>query len=415
MTIYRGRTYLDKHRFLPRSISSPPASSLGIVVCIPCHNEPHLLRTLASIEATDSPPCGVEVLIVLNASTVHPKNIHHSNLDTLEKFQVWRQISPKKYAYHLIYTPDLPPKHAGVGLARKIGMDEAVDRFEQKGSPQGIIVGLDADTLVAPTYLQEIWKFFASNPSVEAVSIDFEHPLHGDEFPQKVYQGILRYEVFLRYYLEGLRFAGHPHAYHTIGSSMAVRSSAYQKEGGMNRRKAGEDFYFLQKFIQNSTLQELHSTCVYPSPRPSDKVPFGTGKAINEWLQQDSAQYLTYNWRSFLDLKELVDQVPHLYHNQTHSFSEKVRPFLEQENLSEALNTIRTHVSSPQAFIKRFFKWFDALKALKFIHYSRDEVHPEQELLDAVKGLAKHAFPGNPTLPDYQEALQYLRTRQRSG
>ena len=30
---------------------------------------------------------------------------------------------------------------------------------------------------------------------------------------------------------------------------MAVRADAYLRQGGMNRRKAGEDFYFLNKFM----------------------------------------------------------------------------------------------------------------------------------------------------------------------
>ncbi len=41
-----------------------------------------------------------------------------------------------------------------------------------------------------------------------------------------------------------IEVCGVSHAYHTIGSSMAVRCSAYAKIGGMNRRKAGEDFIF---------------------------------------------------------------------------------------------------------------------------------------------------------------------------
>jgi hypothetical protein len=35
---------------------------------------------------------------------------------------------------------DLPRKHAGVGLARKIGMDLAVEHFLRNEKPRGIIV-----------------------------------------------------------------------------------------------------------------------------------------------------------------------------------------------------------------------------------------------------------------------------------
>ena len=76
-----------------------------------------------------------------------------------------------------------------------------------------------------------------------------------------------------------------PFAFHTIGSSMAVRASSYMRQGGMNKRKAGEDFYFQQKIIPLCGFTECNSTVVYPSPRPSYRVPFGTGRAMLGYLQ----------------------------------------------------------------------------------------------------------------------------------
>ncbi|MEZ4848575.1 MAG: hypothetical protein R3B93_08135 [Bacteroidia bacterium] len=87
------------------------------------------------------------------------------------------------------------------------------------------------------------------------------------------------------------------HAFHCVGSSMAVRSIAYQKRGGMNRRKAGEDFYFLQKFIAEGTLAELSTTKVIPSPRASEKVPFGTGRAIKKLAGKMARKNI---WRNFI-------------------------------------------------------------------------------------------------------------------
>ena len=86
------------------------------------------------------------------------------------------------------------------------------------------------------------------NPRSPGCSIYFEHPLHGPLEP-KVYEAIAAYELHLRYYVQALRYAAFPYAHHTIGSSMAVRADAYAKQGGMNKRQAGEDFYFLHKII----------------------------------------------------------------------------------------------------------------------------------------------------------------------
>ena len=41
----------------------------------------------------------------------------------------------------------MPAKDAGVGLARKTGMDEALYRFNMLGKPEGIILSYDADSL----------------------------------------------------------------------------------------------------------------------------------------------------------------------------------------------------------------------------------------------------------------------------
>ena len=260
-------------------------------------------------------------------------------------------------------------------------MDEAVDRLDQAENPEGVIICLDADSMVEKNHLVEIENLFRMNLNVEACSIFFEHPVSGEEFSPEVYQGIIRYELFLRYYIEGLRFAGYPHAFHCVGSSMAVRSIAYQKRGGMNRRKAGEDFYFLQKFIAEGTLAELSTTKVIPSPRASEKVPFGTGRAIKNWLENGEEEYMAYHPQIFKDLKELIDQVELLYDPEYQAeFPPSVKSFFEQEPFLEKLVEIRANVTSEKAFVKRFYGWFDGLKVLKFVHFARDEFWGELEV-----------------------------------
>ena len=82
-----------------------------------------------------------------------------------------------------------------------------------------------------------------------------------------------------------MTFAGLPYSYHTIGSAFAVTAKAYARQGGMNRRKAGEDFYFINKLIKGENFGEITNTTVFPSPRTSNRVPFGTGKAIVDALK----------------------------------------------------------------------------------------------------------------------------------
>jgi hypothetical protein len=210
-----------------------------------------------------------------------------------------------------------------------------------------------------------------------ACSIYFEHPLEGDLQPE-IYEAIAAYELHLRYYVQALRYAGFPHAYHTIGSSMAVRAKAYMEQGGMNRRQAGEDFYFLHKLIPLGGFTELNSTAVYPSPRASNRVPFGTGRAVSDWLQRSGRK--TYPLQAFDDLRVFLQSVPSLKGSPLEGMPESIRTFLAEQDFEQALGEIRSHTSTPAAFTKRFLCWFDGFRAMKFVHHARDRFYGDEEV-----------------------------------
>ena len=75
------------------------------------------------------------------------------------------------------------------------------------------------------------------------------------------------------------------------------------KAGGMNRRQAGEDFYFIQKLVPAGGYFSLNSTVVYPSPRPSFRVPFGTGASITKLNESGEPFLMTYNISAFDELR----------------------------------------------------------------------------------------------------------------
>ena len=78
---------------------------------------------------------------------------------------------------------ELPARDAGVGLARKLGMDEAVARLAAARRPRGIIVGLDADCRVDADYLTALHEHFRRHPDSPGCSVYFEHPLPGASAP----------------------------------------------------------------------------------------------------------------------------------------------------------------------------------------------------------------------------------------
>ena len=357
---------------------------LGLVIVIPCCCESQLNQSLKSLLNCELPSCSVEVIVVINASEIADKAILNQNETSFNEASEWISLNKKEgLNFYLINENALPKKHAGVGLARKVGMDEAVRRLEQIGNHNGVIVCFDADSKCDENYLVEIEKHFKKNSKTPACSIHFEHPIGGDEFSDEIYSGITQYELHLRYYKNGLAYAGLPYAFHTIGSSMAVRSVAYQKQNGMNKRKAGEDFYFLQKLIPLGDFTEIKTTKVIPSPRVSDRVPFGTGRAMKEWLLDDNDEMLSYNPKSFVDLKAFLGLVSEFYHSDNVPIPTSVKQYLDEIDFEENLLKMRKNATSEKHFVKLFFNWFNAFRVLKYMHFARDSYYPDIAISEA--------------------------------
>ncbi len=384
--------YFTKYALYQQFINRAPQSNLNIVVVIPCFNEPDIIPTLQSLKNCTSPNCSVEVIVVVNSSEISPENILNQNNETIITAESWiLHNQSEQLHYYIIHVPDLPRKFAGVGFARKIGMDEALRRFQQLQKPDGIIVGYDADSLCDTNYLIEIEKHFTQNPKSNACSVYFEHPIEGEEFTEKLYSRIIQYELYLRYYMQALRFIKFPYSYHTIGSSFAVRASVYAKQGGMNRRQAGEDFYFLQKVIPLGNYHEINSTRVIPSPRPSDRVPFGTGAAIQKMIS-DENEYLTYHFDAFGELGTLFENRLMFYKNENPNFDflpKAVSMFLDENHFLADLKKINQNSPNHSVFDKRFFDWFDAFRVLKFLNFSHETFHRKVPIGTAASQLLK--------------------------
>lgn len=394
MSFYLQNSLGQHHPF----IQSPIKQAVNIIVVIPCYNEIELITALSSLQNCTKPQGNVEVITVVNSSIADLKAVKETNSRMLKKAMDWSNENSLDWInFYFINVDNLPIKDAGVGLARKIGMDEAVCRFESINK-DGIIACFDADSTCQNNYLVELENHFIEHPKSPACSIYFEHPLSGNEFSEENYRAISAYELHLRYYKNALKYCGLPYAFHTIGSSMAVKSRAYQKQGGMNKRKAGEDFYFLQKMMTLENFRELNSTTIYPSPRVSDRVPFGTGRAMQNYLTGGVKISTTYNFQSFIDLKYLVEQLDNFYIQlPSHCHSEPVELSIGlPKSVSEYLKTIdfagnilkiRDNSTSLNHFKKLFFNWFNAFKVLKFVHFSRDNFYKDVWVEDAAKEL----------------------------
>jgi hypothetical protein len=268
----------------------------------------------------------------------------------------------------------------GVGLARKTGMDEAVRRFNNINNPNGVILNLDADCIVEKNYFLAVYNDFLKKSDRTACSIYFEHPLSGTSYPGNIFTYIALYELHLRYYFQGLSYSGFPYVFHTVGSAIGVKALPYIKAGGMNRRQAGEDFYFIQKLVPTGGYFNLSSTTVYPSPRASGRVPFGTGASIAKLSADKSSTFLTYNILAFKELKTFFELTgvffesgPQELHNKFSMIPQGLRLFLDEKEWIEKMMEVKNNTSGILSFKKRFFGWFNMFKIVKYLN----NVHPE--------------------------------------
>jgi len=412
--------YLQKQiSFLP-AVEIRPHDDVQLIVVIPCYNDPGIIETLNSLYSCIRPSLAVEVIVVVNTSADADKDILDMNNTVYESLIRWKENNDsEKIRLWPVRKIGLPGKYFGVGLARKTGMDEAVYRFDLLDNKNGVIIALDADTICAKNYLVEIENHFNKYPVTEGCSIYFEHPLKGNDFDSKVYETICLYELSLRYFKQGMKWAGFPFSYHTVGSAFAVRAGAYVKYGGMNRRKGGEDFYFIHKITPHGKYRELNSTSVSPSPRPSDRVPFGTGRAVKKYLE-DKKEIKTYRLEAFIGLKELFSKADKLYKTGPNEISEfltvlnkPLEEFLLSINFQQKISEINNNVSTCESFMNRFFQKFNAFFIVKYMNFVHMDHFEKVQVSRAANDLLQEIGIIRSDLTDALSLLEVYRKLDR--
>lgn len=317
---------------------------------------------------------------------------------------------------------ELPPKD-GVGLARKLGLDWGLEVVRKAGSPTRLLLSLDADTRVEPNYLGAVRRFFEANNTWAAV-IDYAHRLEG---PREQQAGIICYELFLRCHVMGLRHAKSPYAFPSIGSTMVCRAEAYAAVSGMNRRQAGEDFYFLQQLAKTGGVARVHTTTVHPASRPGRRTPFGTGQRVRRFMEGFQDEYRAYHPDSYAVLRDWLELVAarpdsdaETLENEAGRICSALRTFLELKRFGRAWERIQKNSADPRRLLEQFHRWFDGLKTVRLIHHLRDNGFPDQDLFCSIDRLlamsGEDPFPVDMThihhdLDAQKELLAHLRAK----
>lgn len=404
--------YLTRNGSPAQGIAALVMHKPKLVIVIPSYDENHLIKTLESVKESCTEG-NIVILPIINYADDDSNEVKSKSDLTFKKVTDWGLKQTNKLIQILPIIVEFPSKKAGVGAARKLGMDEAVRIYEQFDS-DGIIVNLDADCQVSKNYVEGLAIHFERNEKSPAASIYYEHSI----IDLKEDQAIINYEIHLRYFVEMQRFCSLPYAYQTVGSSMAVRSKAYQKQGGMNKRKAGEDFYFLQKMMLLGHFSEINDICVYPSSRISERVPFGTGRAMLEWKEGNQKIKKSYHPQSFVILKAFLDLIPELFIDRLEVHKNKIPipvwQFLESMGFHKTLAEIKKKSPSLSVFQRHFYSWLDGFVLMKFVHFSRDNFYPNESLTYCMKWLFENIHKQN-SPESLLDALILLRKFDNKG
>jgi hypothetical protein len=378
--------YLEERALFPQSITEAADSKTGIIVVVPAFDEPGINNLLDSLAQCEEPHCKVEIIIVINAPADSPLRSLENNTLTLTNIESWKKENKNCFFRLFVFWVGEPPvSRWGVGLARKTGMDEAVRRFNSINQPDGVILNIDADCTVDSNYFIEICNKLLEARDRNACSIYFEHPLSGNGSDENIYKHITLYELHLRYYFQGLAYSGFPYVFHTIGSAIAVKALQYVKAGGMNRRQAGEDFYFIQKLVPAGGYFNLNSTTVYPSARVSERVPFGTGALMHKLSSDQSSTFLTYNIRAFKELRIFFGLTEDFFKSdiigmgdQFSAIPQGIKLFLDKEEWIEKMKEVKDNTSGFISFQKRFFGWFNMFRIVKYLNFVHSDFFQKQ-------------------------------------
>jgi hypothetical protein len=328
------------------------------------------------------------VIIVINNSDKSETEIVDNNRKT---FQLLSNYSGKLDINFIDAFSEgnaLKKKLAGVGFARKIGLDLALTKFDYSTSEKKILFWLDADCEVEQNYLEVVTDTF-KHRNLNSSVIEYEHKINDQDAEARA---MVCYETFLRYFKLGLVYAKSHYDYHAIGSTIVCDVDSYIKAGGMNTKQAGEDFYFLEKLAKQNKVETIKETIVYPSSRKSWRVPFGTGQRITRYLKNIQDEYLVYNPMSFELLKNWLE----FFSSDSTIDSDKIiveakkinvhlYNFLVEQKFEKSWNKILNNSESIDEIRKQKIFWFDAFRTLKLIHFLRQKLYNDINVYEALK------------------------------
>ena len=394
---YLGRYGEPEARRIP-----PLATRYEQVLTVPCYDEPTACvgNLLSRLDAS------ALVILVVNA----PSDADAEARQRTEA--LWRALggaddepfhfSRRRHPLDILAVNrtapnQLIPRRQGVGLARKIAADMACALIAAGHINSPWIHMTDADVELPTDYfahpptspgcaLHPFRHEVPGSPECGAPSVPKERPASRQiasacrtKAPPKLARAMRLYELHLRYYVNRLRWAGSPYAFHTIGSTISIHADTYAKVRGLPKRNAGEDFHLLNKAAKIAPIHRLSRPEIRIRARLSTRVPFGTGPALSRMTKEDCP--LSYAPESFNRLAEVVAHI-----DRGAPLSNESAALLEELGYPRFRAQAQRQRHRPETLRKAAHDWFDGLRTLRFIHLAR-RFHPDQPLAESLNRL----------------------------
>ncbi len=259
----------------------------------------------------------------------------------------------------------------GVGHARNLLFERALNI----SNDNDLVMCLDADTVFEPAYFQSVVDVL--KPDALAHVNPYYHNLSGKEEADRA---VLRYEIYMRLYVLNLWRIESPYAFTPLGSAITMFAKSLNAVGKVAPKPAGEDFYLLQKLRKHGRIVQYNDHFVYPSPRISKRVPFGTGPAVADGIKHKWERYPIYPVEPFDMINETYKLFPVLFEKDVPTpmdeFFEKVF------GTRKIFKQLRSNCTTVENFIKACHIKIDGLRIMQFVkYYHKLNYLPDEENL----------------------------------
>lgn len=353
------------------------------------------------------------VVVVVNASAISPEradevalregllaSLGGADRQLSEHVAAWRRGAHDVVVIDRASPGRELPGKGGVGNARKIGTDFALQLWASAKCRSPWIHLTDADAHLPRDYFRAPFEGDGDGDGGEpddavAIVYAFEHGVSDDAALTDAHA---LYEISLRHHVLGLRRAGSPYAFHSIGSCIAVRAAALAIVRGVPKRQAGEDFYLLDKLAKIGRIAAPPPSAVIElAPRRSARAPFGTGPAVEEISRLDDIEtYALHDprvfdvlaaWLGVLDdcaAARSVEPCQAWLAGLSDPVRAGVQPYLESQGAAPAIASALSAGRAAETARKRLHTWFDGLKTLRFVHAVRDSAFPNRPWREAL-------------------------------